>query len=478
MQKKYSSLQQVQEALRSGQTSCRELVSYYLGQIQENKALNAFLEVYSAEALSYADEIDRKLSSKQDPGKLFGLTVGIKDVICYKGHRVTAASKILENFESTFTATAVERLVAEGAIILGRLNCDEFAMGSSSENSAFGPVRNAADPSKVPGGSSGGSAVAVQAEMCLAALGSDTGGSVRQPASFCNVVGLKPAYGRISRHGLIAYASSFDIIGTLTNCLEDASRMLEVMAGPDEFDSTAIQESWKVNEAASERAKKLAYFPAVMNHKGLDPEIKSAVQDFLQQQEATGIEVHPVEFPYLEYMVPTYYVLTTAEASSNLARYDGVHFGFRSEDSRDIESMYRKSRTEAIGEEVRRRIMLGTFVLSAGHYDAYFTKAQKVRRLIAEKTADILSEYDFIVTPTTPTTAFPLDAGEYRDPISMYLADIYTVQANLAGVPAISLPLFHHSNGMPFGIQLMSSKFEEHRLLAYGQQIMSNLRPA
>ncbi len=472
MEKKYQSLNQIQDALRSGQTNCKEVVSHYLEQIElHNEELNAFLEVYATEAMLMADALDQKLEAGQKMGRLFGMTIGIKDVICYKGHKVTAASRILENFESIYNATCVDRLLQEDAIILGRLNCDEFAMGSSSENSAFGPIRNADDPSKVPGGSSGGSAVAVQADMCLAALGSDTGGSVRQPASFCNVVGLKPSYGRISRHGLIAYASSFDIIGTLSNTIEDARILLDVMAGPDDFDSTTIQNKWN-NTAKQVEAPKIAYFPAVMNHQGLDPEIKEKVEEFLGRQESKGAIVEPVDFPYLDYLVPTYYILTTAEASSNLARYDGAHYGHRSSQASSIEEMYRLSRTEAIGEEVRRRIMLGTFVLSAGHYDAYFTKAQKVRRLIADKTLEILSQYDFIVTPTTPTTAFPIDAGEYRDPISMYLADIYTVQANLAGVPAISLPLFQHSNGMPFGIQLLSGKFDEQKLLTYGQELM------
>lgn len=467
-----NSLPAIRQAINNEEISCTILVEHYLTKISENQKLNAFLEVYAEEALQRARLLDLKKPS--DQGKLYGAVIGLKDNICYKGHKISAASKILEGFTSLYSATAVERMLDEDAIIIGRLNCDEFAMGTSTENSAFGPVLNAADPTRVPGGSSGGSAVAVQAGMCLAALGSDTGGSIRQPASFCGIVGMKPTYGRISRHGLIAYASSFDQIGVLTNNVEDAAILLEVMAGEDEFDSTASTVAPQKYSSCSEENKnyKVAYLNQAIELNGLDSEIKNATISFLENLKKGNYKVDPIEFPYINYLVPTYYVLTTAEASSNLARFDGVHYGYRSPNATDMDSTYKKSRTEGFGKEVKRRIMLGTFVLSSGYYDSYYAKAQKVRRIIADKTAEILNEYDFIVLPTTPTAAFKL-GEKIKDPVQMYLADIFTVQANISGVPAISLPLGTHSNGMPFGIQIMSNKFEEGKLLSFAQSIMS-----
>ncbi len=475
MQKKYTSLEQVQSAISSGKLSLVELVNHYLENIKKrNDELNVFLEVFEDEALETAAAYDKSIAEGRKPGRLFGMIFGIKDVICLKGHKVSASSKMLENFESIFTATAVERLIAEGAIVLGRLNCDEFAMGSTSEHSFFGPTRNAADPTKVPGGSSGGSAVAVQADMCLAALGSDTGGSVRQPASFCGVFGFKPTYGTISRHGLIAYASSFDQIGVLSNSVEDAALMVEVMAGKDDFDSTLSQRPVPAfsQEIHPEKKFKIAYIKEAMETPGLDPEIRTSIEELIEKLKGDGHEVVEVNFPYLDYVVPAYYVMTCAEASSNLSRYDGIHFGYRNDAAKNLKETYQLTRTHGFGKEVRRRIMLGNFVLSSGFSDAYFSKAQKVRRLVSDATQEILKDHDFILSPTTPTTAFGIGELTNQDPTTMYLADIYTVQPNLAGIPSVSVPLFQHSNSMPFGLQLMANKFEESKLFSFSKYLM------
>lgn len=467
----YTVLSQVQNDLKSGKISCEELVRAYLKKIH-NSDLNAFLEVFESSAIEKAQEVDDRLKSGS-AGSLAGMVIGLKDNLCLKGQKVSVASKILTNFESIFTGTAVERLLAQDAIIIGRLNCDEFAMGSSNENSSFGPVKNPVNKDYVPGGSSGGSVAAVKDGLCLAALGTDTGGSIRQPASFCGVVGFKPSYGRISRHGLIAYASSFDQIGPITNSIEDTALLYEVMAGSDEYDSTVSSKAVEKVDFSDNSKKKIAVLRDCVEREGLDPEIKAKTLEVIERLKTQGHEINYVDFPYLDQMVPTYYVITTAEASSNLARFDGVHYGYRSEASHDVESTYVKSRSEGFGPEVKRRIMLGTFVLSAGYYDAYFTKAQKVRRLIKDKTDEILSANDFILTPTTPTTAFRIGDKD-GDPIAMYLQDIFTVQANLVGSPAISLPMGSHSNGLPFGIQLLGDKFEDAQLLAFSQRLMNN----
>ncbi len=462
---------EVKKAISSGATVV-SILEGYLAKISEYQHLNAFLEVFTESAIEQAKRVDEKIK-KGEAGKLAGMVIGIKDNLCYKGHKLSAASKILEGFESLFTGTAVQRLLDEDAIVIGRLNCDEFAMGSSNEKSAFGPVLNSLDTSKVPGGSSGGSAVAVAAGLCTVALGSDTGGSIRQPASFTGTYGLKPTYGRISRHGLIAYASSFDQIGPFTNSLEDASLVLEVMAGEDDFDSTAS--TVKVDDYCQrdlEKKFKVAVIQESFDTEGLDSEIKSKLNETIDGLKSNGHEVDLVSFPYLDYMVPTYYVLTTAEASSNLSRFDGVHYGHRSEVAQGVEETYKKSRSEGFGEEVKRRIMAGTFVLSHGYYDAYYSKGQKVRRVLQNKTNEILSQYDVILLPTTPTTAFELDA--VNDPIAMYLQDIYTVHANLSGNPAISLPLGKHSNGMPFGVQVIGDHFKESEMLNFSN-ILENI---
>ena len=461
----------LKKALISGDVTCVSIVQNYLDRIQERIDINAFVEVYHDEVLANAKKVDEKISSGKH-GKLAGMVIGIKDNLCYQNHKVSAASKILNDFESLYTATSVQRLIDEDALIIGRLNCDEFAMGSGNENTMYGPVKNPLNVFKVAGGSSGGSAAAVTAGLCLTALGSDTGGSIRQPAAFCGIVGLKPTYSRVSRYGLIAYASSFDQIGPLANNVKDASLILEVISGKDEFDSTVS--SKKVDQYSAldinVKPKKIAYIKECLESNGLDAEIKQLIISKIDDLKLKGNIVEPVSFPYLDLLVPTYYVISTAEASSNLARYDGVHYGYRSENITDLESSYINSRSEGFGEEVKRRIMLGTFVLSAGYHDAFFTKAQKIRRLIKQKTDELFLNYDFVISPTTPHTAF--DIGEkYKDPTVMYLEDIFTVQANLSGNPAISLPLANHSNGMPIGLHIMANHFKEAELLSFSSTI-------
>jgi len=471
--KAYISLSEIREDLGKGIISCKKLTENYISTIRKKKHLNAFLEVYEEEALKRAEEIDAKLAAGK-AGKLAGMVVGLKDVLCYKGHHLQASSKILDGFVSEFTGTAVQRLLDEDAIIIGRQNCDEFAMGSSNENSAFGPALNELDNERVPGGSSGGSAVAVQAGLCLASLGSDTGGSVRQPAAFCGVIGLKPTYSRISRYGLIAYSSSFDCIGIITKTIEDAALLLEVIAGADNYDSTVSHKEVPAysQKLSFTRKARIGYLQESIDSKGLSEEIKENTIKALNVLKQEGHEVLPIKFPWLEYILPAYYILTTAEASSNLSRYDGVKYGYRSKNIKDLESMYKKTRAEGFGAEVKKRILLGTFVLSASYYDAYYTKAQKVRRVIKEETEKIFSEFDFLVIPTTPTTAFKM-GEKTADPIAMYLADLFTVQANLSGIPAISIPIGKDNKGLPIGIQVMSKAFSEEDLLAFSQYLLN-----
>lgn len=473
---RFSTIKDYHTALQNGQTTCVEAVHFYLAAIKEKQQLNAFLEVFEEEAIRKAARLDAKRMAGASLGKLHGVIVGIKDVICYQGHIVSAGSKILENFQSIYNATVVEKLLQEDAIIIGRQNCDEFAMGSSNENSAFGAVRNALDTSLVPGGSSGGSAVSVQAGLTMISLGSDTGGSVRQPADFCGVIGLKPSYGRISRYGLIAYASSFDQIGIFSTTVEDAALCLEVIAGADDFDSTVSEKSvptYSTAIVAAPKNYKIAYFRQALEHPGLDPEMKATIYAFIDQLKKAGHTVDAIEFDLLNQIVPTYYVLTTAEASSNLSRFDAVRFGYRAPlVNAELNDMYKASRSAGFGKEVQRRIMLGTFVLSAGYFDAYFTKAQQVRRILYNKSVNVFKDYEAIISPTVPSTAFKI--GEKSDDqVAMFLADIYTVFANLVGIPAISIPLFTHSNGLPFGLQIMTNHFEETSLLQLSDQLMN-----
>ncbi len=450
-----------------------ELVGHYLTRIEQHTHLNAFVEVYATEARQRAAEVDARVQ-RGKAGRLAGLVLGIKDVLCHAAHGVQAGSKILDSYQSPFTATAVQRLLDEDAIIIGRQNCDEFAMGSSNESSYFGPARNAADPDRVPGGSSGGSAVAVQAGLCHASLGSDTGGSVRQPAAFCGVVGMKPTYGRVSRWGLLAYASSFDCIGPITKSVEDAALLLEIMAGADDFDSTVSKREVPAYSQGltwdSGRKARVAYLRESVENEAVEPEIRQRTLAVLDQLRAQGHTVEPIEMPLLHYVLPTYYILTTAEASSNLSRFDGVRYGHRSAAAHNLESLYKKSRTEGFGAEVRRRILLGTFVLSASYYDAYYTKAQRVRRLIGQETERLLHDYDFLISPVTPTTAFKL-GDKMEDPLQMYLADIFTVQANVVGAPAISLPNGQDSSGLPIGLQIMTRAYEEENLFSFSSYV-------
>jgi aspartyl-tRNA(Asn)/glutamyl-tRNA(Gln) amidotransferase subunit A len=464
----FSSIEQYHAHLKKGDVSCVQAVQHCLTAIEQNKHLNCFLEVFAEEALKRASESDAQAIR----GKLHGVVIGIKDNICYKGHKASASSKILQGHTSLYSATAVERLVNEGAIIIGRLNCDEFGMGSTNENSAFGPVLNPNDNNRVAGGSSGGSAAAVKAGLCMVALGSDTGGSVRLPADFCGVIGYKPRYGRVSRHGLMAYGSSFDQIGVLANSVEDTAIVLETISGPDEFDSTAIQSTLEKISLKSSNKYRVAYFPEWIEHSSIDPEISEQLKKYLRQLNDEGHEVKPVSFALTEFIVPTYYILTTAEASSNLARYDGARFGYRSaKPSENLYNFYQHNRTEGFGKEVKRRIMLGTFVLSTGYYDAYFTKAQQVRQQLKQQTELIFKEFDFIIAPNSPTIAYKL-GEKNKDPLAMYMGDIFTVFANLTGVPAISLPVFKHSSNLPFGLQILSSPHNEVSLLRFSHQLM------
>jgi aspartyl-tRNA(Asn)/glutamyl-tRNA(Gln) amidotransferase subunit A len=457
--------------LHSGKTAL-DLVEEHLSRIEAHQHLNAFLEVFESSAREQAIAIDAKIKAGT-AGKLAGVIVGIKDNICYKNHRVSASSKILEGFSSIYTSTVLQRLLDQDAIVIGRLNCDEFAMGSSNENSAFGPVQNNWKANHVPGGSSGGSAVAVAANLCTVSLGSDTGGSIRQPASWTGTFGIKPTYGRLSRYGLIAYASSFDQIGFFTNELSDTKLLIELTAGQDEFDATSSSKPYTTRQELPAKLK-IGIIKECFSHPGLDPEVKAKLDQCVADLKAAGHELTEVSFPFLDYMVPTYYVLTTAEASSNLARFDGVHYGYRSPDAQGVEATYVKSRTEGFGPEVKRRIMTGTFVLSHGYYDAYYTKGQQVRRILKNRTNELLQNCDVLLSPTTPSTAFEMNA--VKDPIQMYLQDIFTVHANLTGNPAISLPFGVHSNGLPFGIQLTGRNFDEARLLQFSSVLENDYK--
>jgi aspartyl-tRNA(Asn)/glutamyl-tRNA(Gln) amidotransferase subunit A len=441
--------------------------SYYDRIAAVNPRLNVYLSLTKERALAQAARVD-DLAAKGDPlPALAGIPVGIKDVLVMKGAPATAGSKILEGYCPPYDATAVAKLEAAGAVLLGKLNCDEFAMGSSNENSAYGPVRNPVDTERVPGGSSGGSAAAVAANMAVATLGSDTGGSIRQPASFCGVVGVLPTYGRVSRYGLIAYASSLDRVGPFAGNVRDAATLLGVIAGHDPKDATSSPAP--VLDYAAESDKPLKEpgkaglrigVPAEYFAEGLDPEVRAAIESGIAALEAAGAQVKPVSLPNTRYAVPTYYLIATAEASANLARFDGVRYGYRSPASETLLAMYQHSRDEGFGAEVKRRILLGIYALSAGYYDAYYLKAQQVRRLLAEEYLRAFAEVDAIVTPTAPTAAFKL--GEKTgDPLAMYLADIYTVTASLAGICGVTVPCGATQSGLPVGMQVLAGHLNE-----------------
>ncbi len=464
-------LKDIQFSLRNKSLTVVDVVSNYLDAIDQSSDLNIYVEVYGEDALRLAHEVDQKIQNDKPLGSLFGCIVSVKDIIVQKDKQTTAASKILAGYTSPFTATALQKLLDEDAIIIGRTNCDEFGMGSTNENSIYGPTKNGADPDRTPGGSSGGAAVSVQMNTCLIALGSDTGGSVRQPASFCGVYGLKPSYGRISRYGLIAYASSFDQIGILGHNPDDIGLILETISGKDKMDATSSSENvepYDPNEKISDPI--VAYFPQMLNHVKLKKEVKQIIFDKIELVEKNGGTVKEMDFPYLDFLVPTYYVLTTAEASTNLSRFDGVRYGYRSTNSETPEDMYVNTRTEGFGKEVKRRIMLGTYVLSEGYFDAYFTKAQKIRRLIKEELDKVLEQVDFIILPTS--TNLPWNIGELSgDPVVVYLSDVYTVLANLTGLPAISIPAGNNPEGIPFGIQIITKKYSENKLLAFSKSL-------
>ena len=412
----YQSLKQIREEILTKKTSCRDLVEGYLKNITKSKDLNAFIEIYDSEARSRAIIIDEKIKNKKG-GKLAGLVIGLKDNICYKEHQSSAGSKILQGFKSTYSATVVERLLKEDAIILGRLNCDEFAMGSSTEHSSYGPTKNPINKKYVPGGSSGGSAAAVKANLCHAALGTDTGGSIRQPSAFCGLVGLKPTYGLVSRHGLIAYASSFDQIGPIAKSIEDIREIMNVISGEDQFDSTCIGKNMiKKEKRKKKKSYKFAIVKQAIESEEINQEIKTHFNQLVKKITQNGHVVQYVNLPLLEYLVPAYYILTTAEASSNLSRYDGIKYGHQKEE-KNLDQLISNTRTTGFGPEVKRRILLGTFVLSDGYYDAYYSKAQKIRQLIKKDTELILSKYDYILLPTSPNLPFKI--GEQKSPTKL-----------------------------------------------------------
>jgi len=455
--------------------SIQTKVQNFLENIKTIEHLNAFLQVFEEEALQKAAELDSKISSGVKTGKLAGLVFAVKDNIAIKGKKLTCGSRILKNFESIYNATAIERILNEDGIIIGKTNLDEFAMGSSNENSAFGPVKNPHDETRVPGGSSGGSAVAVAKKTCDVALGSDTGGSIRQPAAFCGVFGLKPTYGRVSRYGLVAFASSFDCIGPITNDTETIAKVMEVISGYDEKDSTSSNiPVQKFTELISQAPEKIKIgLPVEFFKEGLDEEIKSKIFECVDFLKSNSFEFKEISLPHLEYSIADYYLLTTAEASSNLSRYDGVKYGSRIDNPLSLKDMYTRTRDEYFGTEVKRRIMLGTFVLSAGYYDAYYRKAQKVRRLIQNDFLQAFQEVDLIISPTTPTTAFKL-GEKVDDPLSMYLSDIFTTSANLAGIPAMNIPVGFDSKNLPIGMQLMANHFREDLILQVSNFIEKN----
>lgn len=464
-------LAQAAQALASGNCSSRELTYACLSRIARlNPELNAFITVDEEGAMQAAELADLRFS-RQEAGPLTGIPLAIKDIFCTKNMRTTCGSAILANFVPPYESTVTARLKAAGAVILGKTNMDEFAMGSSNETSFFGPVRNPWDHNRIPGGSSGGSAAAMAAGLCIGALGTDTGGSIRQPASLTGITGLKPTYGRVSRFGIIAFASSLDQAGPMTRTVQDAAMLLQVMAGFDPMDSTSIQAPVPDYGALLEQpihGLRIG-IPDEYFGDGLDPEVRAAIETVVQVYRELGSVIIPISLPMTRHAIPTYYIIAPAEASSNLARYDGVRFGHRCANPKDLKDLYCRTRAEGFGDEVKRRIMLGTYVLSSGYYDAYYRKALQVRRLIADDFARAFQEHDLgvILTPTAPETAFPLGAKN-ADPVSMYLSDIYTINVNLAGMPALSMPCGFDSKGLPIGCQLIGRPLDEATILAAG----------
>ncbi len=460
---KPKTLATLRDEIASGRVKAADLAGQYYDRIAEvNPHLNVYLSLTRERALQQAAKIDTAASKGEPLGPLAGIPIGIKDVLVMRGAPATAGSKILKGYQPPYDATAVGRLEGAGAVLLGKINCDEFAMGSSNENSAYGPVRNPVDTERVPGGSSGGSAAAVAANMAVATLGTDTGGSIRQPASFCGVVGVLPTYGRVSRYGLIAFASSLDRIGPFAGNVRDAATLLSVIAGHDPMDATSSPAP--VPDYAAESDKPVEGLrigvPEEYFAGGLDPEVRASVEKGIEDLKKAGCTVKPISLPHTKYAIPTYYLVATAEASANLARFDGVRYGYRSKASDTLSAMYRHSRDEGFGAEVKRRILLGTYALSAGYYDAYYLKAQQVRRLLADEFLKAFAEVDAIVTPTAPMPAFKL--GEKTgDPLAMYLADIYTVTASLAGICGVNVPCGGTKTGLPIGMQVLAAHMHE-----------------
>ena len=467
-------IEEVRGSVQQQKVSATTLAeSHYAKIAKDDPQIGAFLTLSKDRALAQAERIDAMASRGEALPPLGGVPLAIKDVMVTQGVRTTAGSKILANYIPPYDATAVARLEAAGAVILGKTNCDEFAMGSSNENSAWHAVHNPRDFSRVPGGSSGGSAAAVAADMAVATLGSDTGGSIRQPASFCGVVGLMPTYGRVSRYGLIAFASSLDHIGPLTRTVEDAAILLRTIAGRDPLDSTSADvpvPDYPAELQKPVRGLKLGVAKEYFGE-GLDREVRAAVEAAIQKLASLGCDIVPVSLPHTEYAIPTYYIVATAEASSNLARFDGVRYGYRAAGARTLADMYRKTRDRGFGTEVKRRIMLGTYALSAGYYDAYYLKAQKVRTLLTRDFEEAFKQVDAIVTPTCPTAAFKL-GEKVDDPLAMYLADIYTVTADLAGIPGISVPCGVTSENLPIGLQILGRHFDEATVLRIGSAVV------
>ena len=458
------SIQELHDGMQSKQFSCVELTSFYLEKIDEHNAtINAYINIFRDSALEKAKEVDGKIAEGIELKLLEGIPCAIKDNILIKDEIATGGSKILNNYKATYNATVVNKLEDQGVIFLGKTNMDEFAMGGSGETSAYGPTRNPHNIEKVSGGSSSGSAAAVADSQCAFALGSDTGGSVRQPASLCGLVGIKPTYGRVSRFGLMAMASSFDQIGCLSNSVMDSAQILQAISGKDEFDSTSVDKKDDFIKKIKDSVKgKVIGLPKEFFVKGMDENIEKSVLEAVNVLRDLGVEVKEINLPYTKYALSTYYILIQAEISSNLARYDGVKFGYQAESS-SLEEMYLKTRSQGFGEEVKRRIMLGTYVLSAGYSDEYYKKAQKLRGLIANDFRKAYEEVDFIITPTSPTLAFNI-GEKVDDPITMYLSDIYTVSANVAGLPAISVPCGSHDN-LPIGLQIIGKHFDEAGIL-------------
>ena len=463
----------LRQKLISGEISSKELVEEKISRIKKlDPTLNSFLTLNTDNALNQAEVIDKKRASGEILPPLSGIPIGIKDNLCTKGVKTTCASKILAEFVPPYESTATGRLIKSGAIMIGKTNMDEFAMGSSTETSAFGPTLNPWDINKVPGGSSGGSAASVAAGMCFGSLGSDTGGSIRQPASFCGVVGMKPTYGRVSRWGLIAFASSLDQVGPFANNVSDAAEILQVISGKDKFDSTTVDipvPNYLENLSKSIKGIKIGLIDNCFNHEGLSSEVKNSVLKSASLLENLGAEIINISCPRFNDGIATYYVIAPSEASANLARYDGVKYGFRSDESQSLIEMTSKSRAFGFGTEVKRRILIGTYALSAGYVDAYYKKAQQVRTLIRKDFDNAFEKADILLAPTSPTTAF--GSGENVDnPLAMYLSDLLTIPANLAGLPAISLPCGFDKSGLPIGLQLIGNVFDESRVLQVANQ--------